>query len=134
MSATPEDIGNVTRITASPWRRNRVSLAQITRGEVRQLLFDYNGAIDPARTIVSGRFECGQVYVVFMSNPVILTGARAMAVTIRGNFPLDCMIKALARLDNGEIYVQTVKIVVKDTYWFDGDTLQDNGPAVLVTP
>lgn len=126
-----DEIGNATKIVASAWDRTRVFLGRLIRGEKRCLLVDFNGAIDKSRTILGVKWQCGQTYIAIMSNARIQSDLRSTAVDVQANYPNDTMFKCTAYLDNGERYVQTIRMSVDDTYWFDGDTVQQNGPTVL---
>lgn len=125
-------LGNTSRIMASAWNRQYVFQGRYTRGEKRTLIIDYNGAMEPGQTISQAIFQIAQPYIVIMSNPAIRSDGRSLQVDIQANYPNDTMFKATAITPTGQAWVQTARLQVDDTYWFDNDTVQTNGPTYFV--
>lgn len=126
------EIGNATKILAGAWDRVRMFGARLIRGERRCLLVDFNGAIPANRTIVSAKWQCALPYIAFMANARIFPDRRSTAVDLTANYPNVTDFKCTATLDNGEEYVQLIRVEVDDTYWFSADTIATVGPTVLV--
>ena len=134
MTALPcDEFGRVTRIYASGYDRTRVHGGRLVRGESRCLLVNFNGAISVSRTITSVTWRCVDPSVVVMSNARIQAGARSVAVDVRANLPCDTAIKCEATLDNGERYMQLIRLAVMDSPWFGDETIA-SGPAILTSP
>ena len=136
MSASPacEELGRVTRIYASGYDRAKVHDGQLVRGESRCLVVEFNGAIPASRTITSVTWRCADPSVIVMSNARIQPGARSVAVDVRANLPCDTMIKCEATLDNGERYMQLIRLAVTDSPWFDDETVSAIGSGTLTAP
>jgi len=128
-----DELGRVTRVYASGHDRTRVHDGRLVRGESRCLLVNFNGAISSGRTVTSVTWRCTDPSVVVMSNARIQTGARSVAVDVRANLPCDTAVKCEATLDNGERYMQLIRLTVMDSPWF-GDETTTPGPATLTSP
>ena len=128
-----DELGRVTRVYASGYNRTRVHDGRLVRGESRCLLVNFNGAISASRTITSVTWRCADPSVVVMSNARIQTGARSVAVDVRANLPCDTAVKCEATLDNGERYMQLIRLAVMDSPWF-GDETTAPGPTTLTSP
>lgn len=128
------ELGRVTRCYVSGYTRNRVHDSRLTRGELRCLVANYNGAIDKARTITSVTWRMNPSLSVLMSNARIAPGAREVALDIRAIWCGDAAIKCEATMDNGEVYAQLFRVSVDDSPWFDGDQPATSGPTMLIAP
>lgn len=127
------ELGRVTRVYASAYDRARVHDGRLVRGESRCLVVEFNGAIPAERTVASVTWRCSNPAVIVMSNARIQTDARSVAVDVRANLPCDTAIKCEATLDNGERYVQLIRLSVMDSPWF-GDETNTSGPMTLTSP
>ena len=128
------EIGNASWIRASAWNRQKIFQGRYTRGETRTLIIDFNGALPPGVTITACTFKMAQPYIVFMANPAFRADQRAVQIDITCNYPNDTMFKCTATDSTGKQWVQTARLQVDDTYWFDLDTIQATGPTVLSIP
>lgn len=132
------ELGRVTRANVSAYQRARVQHSRLVRGEKRCLVANFNGAIDPARTIISVVWRCEQPYYVGMANARIPnSGAftkRETAVDITAQLQGFAWLKCEATLDNGEIYTQVFTVSVANTPYFYGETFPTIGPYVLTSP
>lgn len=134
MTALPcDELGRVTRIYASGYDRARIHDGRLVRGESRCLVVEFNGAIPVARTVVSVTWRCADPSIIVMSNARIQDCARSAAVDVRANLPCDTAIKCEATLDNGEAYMQLIRLAVMDSPWF-GDETTASGPTTLTSP
>ena len=129
-----EELGRVTRIYASGYDRTRIHDGRLVRGESRCLVVEFNGAIPPSRTIASVTWRCADPSVIVMSNARIQSSGRSVAVDVRANWPRDTAIKCEATLDNGERYMQLIRLAVTDSPWFDDETVSAGGPGTLTAP
>ena len=136
MSASPacEELGRVSRIYASGYDRTRVHDGRLVRGESRCLVVEFNGAIPASRTVTSVTWRCADPSVIVMSNARIQSSGRSVAVDVRANLPCDTAIKCEATLDNGERYMQLIRLAVTDSPWFDDETVSAGGPGTLTAP
>ncbi len=130
--ADAQAIGNAFRITATGWDRQRIFQGRYTRGEIGTLVIDYNGIMLPGETIAQAKFQMAQTYIVIMSNPAIRSDQRSCQVDIQANYPNDTMFKCTVLTSTGRSLVQTARLQVDDTYWFDGDTVNQNGPTEFI--
>ena len=124
-----EEIGPVTRVNVSAYRRTRVHYSRLHRGERRCLIANFNGAIPPSRSIVSATWRTYANNVAFLANPRI-TG-REVEVDLTAGYPGRAGIKLEATLNNGERYMQTFVVEVTDVAWFPADTTPGSGPTEL---
>lgn len=131
--ASCAELGRVTRIYASGYDRARVHDGRLVRGESRCLLVEFNGAIPAGRTITSVTWRCVEPSVIVMSNARIQADARSVAVDVLAQYPCSTAIKCEATLDNGERYMQLIRLAVMDSPWF-GDETQAVGPMTLTSP
>lgn len=128
------ELGRVTRCYVSGYQRVRVHESRLVRGESRCLVANFNGAVDAARTITSVTWQCQQPYIVAMSNARIPEGAREVAVDMAAQLPGCAWLKCIATLDNGEVYTQLFRVIVRGGPWFDGETTPSAGPTSLTSP
>ena len=129
-----EELGRVTRIYASGYDRARIHDGRLVRGESRCLVVEFNGAIPAGRTIASVTWRCNNPAAVVMSNARIQGGARSVAVDVIAEWSFDTAIKCEATLDNGERYMQLIRLAVLDAPWFQDDTAPATGPTALTSP
>jgi len=128
------ELGRVTRIYASGYDRARVHDGRLVRGESRCLVVEFNGAIPPARTVMSVTWRCADPSVIVMSNARIQAGARSVAVDVRASWPSQTVLKCEATLDNGERYVQLIELGVRAMRWFADEAADVIGPTTLTSP
>lgn len=129
------EIGRVTRANVSGYQRARIQNSRLVRGEQRCLVANFNGAIDPARTIASVTWRCEQPYYVAMANARIPNGGqfanREAAIDITAQLQGLAWIKCEATMDNGEIYTQAFTVCVIQTPYFYGEAIPVVGPYTL---
>lgn len=129
------EIGTVTRAQVSAYQRGRVHHSRLVRGEIRCLVANFNGAIDPARTIQSVTWRCEQPYYVGMANARIPNSGqfpgREAAVDITAQLQGWAWLKCEATLDNGELYTQVFTVLVMATPYFYGEAIPTLGPYTL---
>lgn len=128
-SVSCEEHGRVTRAYVSGYQRARVHRAQLVRGERRCLVANFNGAIPPARSIVSATWRTNHPYGVSMSDARI--DGRETTVNITAQVGLGAEIKCQVTLDNGEVYNQLFVIRVFTGPWFRDETQPPAGPYEL---
>ena len=128
------ELGRVTRVYASGYDRARIHDGRLVRGESRCLVVEFNGAIPAGRTIASVTWRCINPAAIVMSNARIQAGARSVAVDVLAGWSCDTAIKCEATLDNGERYMQLIRLAVLDAPWFQGDAAPTAGPTTLTSP
>lgn len=128
-----DEIGRTSKAVASAYYRTRVHDVRLLMGEKRCLVADFNGVISKARSIVSVVWRCDFGYIAQMSNARIQQTKRSSAVDIIANWIGDSIIRCEAKLDNGEIYVQSFHIDVSGDPIFM-PAVTGNGPTILTAP
>lgn len=124
-----EELGRVTRAYVSGYQRDRVHRSTLVRGERRCLVANFNGAIPPARSIVSATWRTNQNQCIAMNSARI--DGRDVTVDIAAQLGSGAEIKCEATLDNGEVYNQLFVIRVLSSPWFQGEGNPGNGPQSL---
>lgn len=132
------ELGLVTRANVSAYQRGRVHHSRLVRGEKRCLVANFNGAVDPARTITGVTWRCEQPYYVGMANARIIASGkfayREAAVDITAQLQGYAWLKCEATLDNGELYTQVFTVLVMATPYFYGEAIPTLGPYTLTAP
>jgi hypothetical protein len=103
----------------------------MTRGEVRCLVADFNGALPKGRTIASVIWRCAQGFPVVMSDAVI--DGRATRIQVSAQYPGVGAFKCEATMDNGEVYAQAFQVCVRSRWWgwFENEPSPSQGPTEL---
>jgi hypothetical protein len=127
-----DEISLVTDVKVSAYRRDRVHVARLVRGDRRCLIADFNGAIGAGRTITSITWRQQHSGVV-MSNARIQGRQAIVDIVAQWGYRAD--LKCSATLDNGEVYSQLIVVMVNPSPWFSDEAQQVTGPRTLtVTP
>lgn len=129
-AATCEEPGRETRCYVSGYNRSRVHDSRLWPREKRCLVADFNGAIPPARKIVSVSWRMESAFAVAMSDASIAPDGRSARVMIQAAWPGCAFIRAQVTLDNGEVYPQLFRVIVLSGPYF-GDTSPVGGPIEL---
>lgn len=111
-----QELGRVTRAYVSGYDRARVHIGTVRRQERRCIVANFNGAIQPERSIASVVWRCTSPWVTYMRDPSIFE--RDAQVMVDFQNPGWGALKATVTLDNGEIYNQTFEYTVRDAPWF----------------
>jgi hypothetical protein len=109
------ELGRTTRQYVSGYTLSRVAITRVRRSSQRCVVANFNGAIDPARTIASVDWETTAPWSINMSNPRIESSKqRETMVDVFFNFAGWGGLKATVTLDNGEIYNAEFSFTVLD--------------------
>lgn len=117
------------RVAVSAYQRTRMVSVRMNRGERRRLTVDFNGAIDPARSLVSATFRTNQPHAAYMADAEI--AERSTSVELHGQASSVASMRCDATLDDGSVVQQFVVLRVADGPWFEGETSQPSGPRTL---
>lgn len=126
-----EELGRVTRAYVSGYQRDRIHRSRLVRGEKRCLVANFNGAIPPARSIVSVTWRTNQGQGIYMQDARI--DGREVTVNITAQTGSEAAVKCEVTLDNGEVYNQLFAISVRQSPWFSGEASPPTGPQVLTS-
>lgn len=85
---------------ASAYSANQWQTRRVRRFQQRTLTVDFNGAIDPARTIESVTWECTAPWVTFLEDAAVSADQKSVTVTVQFNFSGFGDIKATVTLDD----------------------------------
>jgi hypothetical protein len=112
-----QEIGRATRNYLSAYQRDRVFRASLYAAEKRCLVTNFNGAIQPGRSIVSATWQTWDTSQCVMSSPAI--SGREVQVTVAAQYAGNCRIRVDATLDNGEVYSAWHVIRVQPAPYFN---------------
>lgn len=122
------DMGRVTKCIVSAYSRDRVHYGAIYAPETRQLLTDFNGALQAGVTITRATWNTQDNYNARMSTPVV--DGRKASIMLAAQYDGYCCIRLDVDLSNGERYcvwhvirIQPARYVVNDNF--------TNGPQQL---
>lgn len=99
---------------ASAYSAAQVQPLKLRRFQQRTLVADFNGAIDPARTIDSVTWECTSPWVTYMTNPDVSADQRSASVDVAFNFSGLGAIKATVTLDDASQQNYEFQFAVQD--------------------
>lgn len=125
------ELGRSTRCYVSAFQRDRVHHSNMSQGETRCLVADFNGALPKGRSIASVKWKCAVGFPVVMSNATI--SGRETKVDIQAQSCGCASFKCEATMDNGEVYVQMFSIDVSSRwrwFWFEDQSFAQ-GPTEL---
>lgn len=124
-----KELGRTTKTYVTGYSLSRVNVARVRRMAKRCVVANFNGALDPSRSIVSVRWETTSPWSIFMSNARIAPGQRETMVDVSFNFSGWGGLLATVTLDNGEIYNAEFSFTVLDTPLYPSATYPlGNGP------
>lgn len=106
-----DEIGRVSRAFVSAHNRTRVHGVHVGAGERRCVVADYNGALPVGRSIARAEWRLAGDGVARMSEAAIPT-PRQTQVQLHAQHAGRVMLRCLATLDNGEVYVQSFMVLV----------------------
>ncbi|WP_435013004.1 hypothetical protein [Xanthomonas arboricola] len=106
-----DEIGRVSRAFVSAHTRTRVRGVHVGAGERRCVVADYNGAIPPSRSIARVEWRLAGDGVARIFEAAIPT-TRQTQVQLHAQRAGRVMLRCLATLDNGEVYVQSFMVLV----------------------
>lgn len=118
MTSPTTDYGRTSRCYVSGYQRDRVHSIRLVVSERRDLVADFNGAMDKARKIVKARWRTDFGYIASMSNAVIAADQRSTKVTLTANWIGDQMVHLEATLDNGDVFTQMYYVSISGNPWF----------------
>jgi len=128
-----KDYGRTSRCYVSGYVRDRTHSVRLIVSEKRDLVADFNGAMDAVRKIVKARWRTDFGYITTMSNAVIADDQRSTKVTATANWIGDQMFHLEATLDNGEVLTQMYYISVSGNPWFLPSSTIYGPPELIVT-
>lgn len=85
---------------ASAYSAAQTQQVKARRQQTRTLAVDFNGAMDPARTIESVTWECTSPWVTFLSDPTIAADQKSTSVTVVFSYSGYGDVKATVTLDD----------------------------------
>jgi hypothetical protein len=124
-------IGRASRCYVSAYDREVIHQTRVYPLEKRSLIANFNGAIEPARTIVSAQWDIDAPYAVTMSDAAISANQRETSVTINCGWCGDNVVRVVVTLDDGAQLSQLFYVRCLWVAWF-GDTSPTSGPTRLV--
>lgn len=122
-----------TTAYVSAYERDRVHLTRMYAYEKCRLMADFNGAIEPERSIVSATWQTQYTNSAVMSDAEAT--ARTTSILIGSQYAGPSIIKCTVTLDDGQLRVQQFRIEVLAQPIYLGDAWV-SGPLSLtaVTP
>lgn len=124
-------LGRVFKALVSAYDRSRTQVGQVRRQEKRTVVADFNGAIEPDRTIESVTWRCPNPWVLAMSDAAVADDQRSVSVLADFQFGGYAALRATVTLDNGDKLNQVFEFTVRDAPWFWEDAPVTSGPFVL---
>jgi len=116
----PTDLGRVTRGFVSGYTAARTEIRRIRRYSKRQLVANFNGAMEPGRLITQVRWDCTSPWSTAMSNARVLTKQRQAAVDVAFNYAGAAALQCTVTLDNDEVLSQEFHYTVTDAPIYPG--------------
>lgn len=108
-----QNIQDAVRVSA--FARNRIAERRMMIGDSYCLVIDFNGAMDPVRTIASFALEQAADAVLTASNRIQSTSRSVSFDVAAVNVGTD-LVRCTATMDNGDVWVQTVHFTVTELF------------------
>lgn len=119
----------------SAYSANQTQQRMVRRRAARNLVANFNGALDAGRTIASVTWFCTSPWITKISNPAINASERSTSVDVRFNYGGIGDIKAVITLDNGEQMNYEFMFTVTDSPLYPDETFDvAEGPYSVTTP
>lgn len=117
---------------ASDYSANQVQPHRVRRFQKRTLIADFNGAMEPSKTITSATWETTHPECTFMSGAAIATDDRSTSVVVSFNFGGFSQIKVTVTLnDNSQLNYEFHFDVMDAPLYPSATYLTANGPFSL---
>lgn len=124
-------LGRATRAYVSGYDLAKVHQARMYRFAKRPLIANFNGALDPARTIVSSTWRIDAPEIGVISDATISADQRETQVTFSAQLGGWANVRAEVTLDNDEKFNQVFQVNVREASWFFDDPPNTVGPFSL---
>lgn len=124
-------LGRSTTCNVSGYVRDTVHQTRIYPLERRTLIANFNGAIEPARTIVSAQWDIDAPFSITMANAAIAADQRSTSVQITGGWQGDNVMRVVVTFDDGSQMNQGFYLCCPWLGWF-GDASPVSGSSRLV--
>lgn len=99
---------------ASAYSANQTQPRRVRRFQQRTLTADFNGAIDPARTIESVTWECTSPWITLLSAADVSADQKSVSVLVQFNFSGCGSVKATVTLDDASQQNYEFQFAVQD--------------------
>lgn len=117
---------------ASAYSASQVQTLKARRSQQRTLVVDFNGAIDPDRTIESVLWECTSPWITYMTDAAVSTDQKSVTVSVLFNYSGFGDIKATVTLDDASQQNYEFTFTVTDAPMYPSATYSSaNGPYSL---
>lgn len=117
---------------ASAYSARQDQTCRVRRFQQRSLVADFNGAIEPGRTIESVTWECTSPWITYMEDAAVSAGQRSVSVTVQFNYGGTGAIKAAVTLDDQTQLNYEFFFAVQDCPMYPSATYNSaNGPYSL---
>lgn len=124
-------LGRSTTCNVSGYDREAIHQTRVFPLEKRNLIANFNGAIEPARTIVQAQWDIDAPLAATISGGAIATDQRSTSVTLNCGWGGDNMIRVVVTFDDGSQMQQMFYVACRWGGWF-GDTSPANGVTRIV--
>ncbi len=122
----------VTTAYVSGYDRTRVHQSCVVRGESRQLVANFNGAIPVGETITTATWRTNQNSAAILSDGALSADERSTSVQMLAGWGGPAWVKVDAALSGGGTLTQVFVIRVQSAPWFTGETNPQQGPIEIV--
>jgi hypothetical protein len=123
-------LGRSTTCNVSGYNREVIHQTRVYPLELRTLIANFNGAIEPSRTIVSAQWDIDSPFAVNMSDAAIAADQRSTSVIVNCGWSGDNMLRVIATFDDGSQMAQQFYVRCLWAGWFS-DVSPANGPSRL---
>lgn len=123
-------LGRVTTCNVSGYARDYVHQTRVFPLEKRRLVANFNGAIEPGRTIVSAQWDIDAPFAITMSDAQIAADQRSTSVLVNAGWMGDNVMRVVVTFDDGSKMNQGFYLCCPWLGWF-GDTSPVSGPSRL---
>lgn len=126
-------IGRSTTCNVSGYNREVIHQTRVYPLEKRRLIANFNGAIEPARTIVQAQWDIDAPCGINISNGAIATDQRSTSVIVSAGWSGDNVIRVVATFDDGSQMAQNFYVACLWAGWFNDVFPTTQATRIVVT-
>lgn len=127
------DLGRATRAYVSAYNRGRVVDVRLFPTESRQLVSDFNGAMEAGRTIESAVWDMDPAGCAGIASGAIAENQRSTSVLLTASRAGRTQVRCQVTLDNGEVLNQLFVVGVLTGPLWPGDAAPSGTTRITVT-
>lgn len=124
-------LGRSTTCNVSGYNREIIHQTRLYPLEARTLIANFNGAIEPGRTIVQAQWDIDAPYAFNMTDAAIAADQRSTSVKVTAGWNGDNVMRVVVTFDDGSQMNQGFYLACPWLGWFN-DTSPATGPSRLV--